>query len=182
MSKKQILVGKKFGELTVITEVENRLSNRVTWSCLCSCGEFKNVTSKHLIAGLIKTCNAPIHRQGSNSKSWKGTRNVCGKYFTQVQRGAKNRDLLFDITIEDMENQCLLQELKCALTGVLLDFNTNNGGTASLDRIDSSKGYIKTNIQWLHKDVNRMKQEFDQKYFKMLCKLVTNHENITKTL
>jgi len=46
--------------------------------------------------------------------------------------------------------------------------------TASLDRIDSSKGYVKDNVQWVHKDINRMKWNFPQDKFVKLCSFVAN--------
>ena len=46
-------------------------------------------------------------------------------------------------------------------------------GNASLDRIDSSKGYVKDNIQWVHKDVQIMKNKFSEDYFKQICCLVS---------
>jgi hypothetical protein len=49
--------------------------------------------------------------------------------------------------------------------------------TASLDRIDSTKGYIKGNIQWVHKDVNKMKWNWNQSNFINWCKLITNYYN-----
>lgn len=182
MSKKKNLTGLKFGELTVIEEDVNRRSNRVTWKCLCSCGKTKSITSKHLVAGVINSCDAAIHRSGPQSRSWKGTKVICGKYFTQVKRGAIRRFLVFDITIGDMQAVAERQYYNCALTGLPLKFDTNNGGDASLDRIDSKLGYITGNIQWVHKDVNRMKQEFSETYLKTLCKLITDHDRITKTL
>lgn len=48
--------------------------------------------------------------------------------------------------------------------------------TASLDRIDSSKGYVEGNVQWVHKDVNYIKQDLEESYFKKLCKLITENE------
>jgi hypothetical protein len=55
--------------------------------------------------------------------------------------------------------------------------NTKNRGrvwTASVDRIDSSKDYVEGNVQWLHKDINRMKWDLDTDKFIELCKLVAN--------
>lgn len=44
--------------------------------------------------------------------------------------------------------------------------------TASLDRIDSSKGYIPGNVQWVHKDVNKMKLALSEKRLLELCTLI----------
>ena len=46
---------------------------------------------------------------------------------------------------------------------------------ASLDRIDNTKGYEIGNIQWVHKDVNWMKHDFDQSYYIQTCKMVANN-------
>ena len=51
----------------------------------------------------------------------------------------------------------------------------HNKSTASLDRIDSSKGYTIDNIQWLHKDINKMKWDFSQEKFLELCKKIVNN-------
>jgi hypothetical protein len=55
------------------------------------------------------------------------------------------------------------------------DVNVSVEHTASLDRIDSSKGYCEDNVQWVHKDINRMKNTFDQDYFISLCKLIAEN-------
>jgi hypothetical protein len=47
--------------------------------------------------------------------------------------------------------------------------------TASLDRIDSSKGYTKNNIQWIYKPINSMKRDYTQERFIELCKLVAKN-------
>jgi hypothetical protein len=44
--------------------------------------------------------------------------------------------------------------------------------TASLDRIDNDKGYVKSNIQWIHKDINYMKRILSQKKLIEYCNLV----------
>ena len=55
------------------------------------------------------------------------------------------------------------------LTG--LDLNDKD---YSLDRIDSNNGYVEGNVQWVHKDVNMMKKDYNQEYFINICKLITN--------
>jgi hypothetical protein len=67
---------------------------------------------------------------------------------------------------------------KCALSDITLEFPSFGDKatvqTASLDRINSDIGYFKDNIQWLHKDVNKMKWELGQERFLELCKIITN--------
>jgi len=72
----------------------------------------------------------------------------------------------------------LNQDRKCALSGLPLVFGANHGkieGTASLDRIDSSKGYTIDNVQWVHKIVNLMKQDSSDEEFVKMCRIVSNH-------
>lgn len=59
------------------------------------------------------------------------------------------------------------QHRKCNLSGVELEFDKTN--SASLDRIDNTKGYTLENVQWVHKDINRMKNVFSQDYFIDMC-------------
>jgi hypothetical protein len=51
-------------------------------------------------------------------------------------------------------------------------------GTASLDRIDSRKGYEPQNIQWVLKEVNLMKGAMPQGHFITLCNAVVSHRLI----
>lgn len=120
-------------------------------------------------------------------KTQKGAWNYSGHgelpmvYFSSCKAGAISRGFEFCITIEDMWNKFLEQDKKCALTGLPLNMERNykmwkkdkEVMTASLDRIDSTKGYTLDNIQWVHKHINVMKMDLDQEYFIKLCKLVT---------
>ena len=63
------------------------------------------------------------------------------------------------------------QDFKCALTGFPIQaMNINNN--ASLDRIDSSRGYVEGNLQWVLAEVNMMKQHYSQNRFIEICKAV----------
>ena len=60
------------------------------------------------------------------------------------------------------------QHGKCAISGVPLILETYKNSsiqTASLDRIDSSKGYTLENTQWIHKDLQWLKGTFTQSEF-----------------
>lgn len=51
------------------------------------------------------------------------------------------------------------------------------GCSASLDRIDSSKGYVKGNVQWVDKYVNLCKGHLSEDFFIQLCKRIANNVN-----
>lgn len=65
------------------------------------------------------------------------------------------------------------QKQLCALSHLPLEMKS----TASLDRIDNARGYIKGNVQWVHKDINFMKQDLSQEEFIEYCQLISQtHE------
>jgi len=87
----------------------------------------------------------------------------------------KRRNLKFEIDKEYVWELFENQNGKCALSGIdiVLDVGSRKREqTASLDRIDSSKGYIKGNVQWVHKDVNSMKMDYTEDYFIDMCKRI----------
>jgi hypothetical protein len=56
----------------------------------------------------------------------------------------------------------------CALSGWEISMDWERP-TASLDRINSSLGYTKDNIQWVHSMVNMTKNKYDQELFIKMC-------------
>lgn len=55
------LTGKKFGELTVISQAEHH-NGRVQWNCECDCGESRKVGTKELRNGEIDKCKNCVIR------------------------------------------------------------------------------------------------------------------------
>lgn len=91
-------------------------------------------------------------------------------------RGFINQRVIeVSITTDDLYKQLLKQNFRCALTNIKLDilWYIKAESNASIDRIDSNKGYTPDNIQWVIKEVNRMKNSFSQDYFIKICKLVS---------
>ena len=156
------LIGKKFGRLIVLKEYKGKTeSNKkgVKWLCECDCGNTIVVLSRLLIGGNNMSCG---------KHTYKGYAEISGSHFSKLKRMAESRELKFRITLPYIWKIFLKQNRKCALSGVELfaDANIlNKETTASLDRIDSSKGYIKGNVQWVHKDLNRCKWDFPEAEF-----------------
>jgi len=91
---------------------------------------------------------------------------------------AKHRGQSFKITIQYAWELFLKQNKKCALSGLPLALSPNSmaagASSASLDRIDSSKGYEEGNVQWVHATLNFMKTSLKQEDFVKWCCLVAD--------
>lgn len=170
--KKRNLLGKKFGKLTCV-EYAGLKNHRHRWNCKCDCGNTIEVTASKLLARKKLSCGC-LTNKGSTSWHWQGFGEISGTYFCHLVKGAKKRKLAVEITLEYIWDLFISQNKKCALTDLDINFGINykDKGTASLDRIDSSKGYILGNVQWIHKDLNTMKWDLEQKEFIKYCKLV----------
>jgi hypothetical protein len=83
-------------------------------------------------------------------------RDPIRKIWRTAKRHSRDINREFSITIEDLDVLLLKQEGKCALSGEYFTFEN----MPSLDRIDSSLGYSKENIQLVLVQVNVMKSNF----------------------
>ena len=174
------LTGKKFNMLTVINRAGSTRAGNITWNCLCDCGNTKVYSSDHLTRKKfpVKSCGCIAKaRLGENHPQWNGYKEISGNWwYNHVLRERKQNTRVripVTISIEYAYELYLSQGKKCALSGLdLVISSTHTYNTASIDRIDSSKGYEEGNIQWVHKHVNFMKRTYSQEYFINMCKLV----------
>lgn len=119
--------------------------------------------------------------QGKLSKSWSGYGEISKDHWSSIKRHAVNRGIEFDLSIEFGWNLFLKQGRKCAITGWLLEMHTPGRNqktaswTASLDRIDSSNGYVAGNVQWVYNDINLMKRHHTTQRFYELCYAVVHY-------
>ena len=90
------------------------------------------------------------------------------RLFNRFKKSAISRNIVWDLTLEEMFKGF---NGKCNLTGWSIDIDYLNS-TASLDRIDSTKGYTVDNIQWVHSMVNMSKNKYDNSLFIEMCKAV----------
>lgn len=152
----------------------SRTKYRTNWLCQCKCGSKpKWVLKQNLVLGRSKGCYEcyGIRNSGKDNGNWKGCGEISGEAFNKVRNGAKSRGIDLNVSQDELNELWLNQGRKCALTGMLLVM----GETASLDRINSDLGYYPGNVQWVHKTVNIMKNDYPQKLFIEMCRLVTKH-------
>jgi hypothetical protein len=164
--------GQLFGFWKILDETpQYSTANRhLLYSCICTkCNKTKALIRKDrlLLSDRFNECV----RCKRNFDDFIGYPTYQKKYFSHIKSHAKRRKIPFTIKISDIYKLLLKQEYKCKITG--LDINiTDVKNTASLDRIDSGKGYIKSNIQWVHIDINKAKGSLSMKEYIDQCKLV----------
>lgn len=172
-------IGKRFGMLSPIKFINRDKNGHAIFECVCDCSKTVSVLGYHLKTGNTKTCGCKSRKYGKNNPRWAGYEEIDSSLWWHINNGAITRNLVFDITIEQAWQLFLDQNRRCALSGVALIFakTTKNpkSRTASLDRIDSSKGYTLDNIQWIYKPINKMKMNMDEKEFIALCKSIANY-------
>jgi len=105
-------------------------------------------------------------------------------HWRNIVRKAGLRNISFSITKEDVNKKYKSQNGLCALSNLPItlaaDYRTyiKRKATASIDRIDSNYGYTVDNIQWVHKDINFMKQSLSQDKFIEYCVLIAKNSGI----
>jgi hypothetical protein len=129
---------------------------------------------------LNKCCKKCSNRKTDNChRGWH--RDIRISWFNKFKISAELRDIIFDISIDDIADLYIKQNKKCALTNWDIKFSDighPQKTDVSIDRIDSKNGYTLNNIQLIHKKVNMMKQIYTQEEFKEVCIAVC--ENIKK--
>ncbi len=185
-SPKTTLVGRKFGMVTVVREVSilNAKGNPVwRWECLCECGEIALISDYELLKGEDRflTCGKRSHRRKKDKcRQWRGVGEISGSKWRSIQNCARRRggrSIELTVTLQYIWDLFVAQNRRCAYSNRPLEFPERNGAkaTASLDRIDSSKGYIPGNVQWVHKDVNTLKMDLSEADFIALCDEISVH-------
>ena len=172
-------IGKRFGLLTPLSVAGYDKHSHIVFNCFCECGKELEVLGNSLITGNTTTCGCESRKRGKNHANWTGYEEIRNSYWTSLKTNAFDRGFCFDVSIEQAWDLFIKQGRKCALTGRQLIFapvrKKQSVQTASLDRINSSKGYRLDNIQWVHKTVNQMKMNLTQEDFIKICQEVVNY-------
>lgn len=179
---KNDLTGQRFGHLEVLRMAHKPGDKRREYRAVCkchNCGKKEHwVFPYPLKSGKQKSCGClkGNRKKGKDHCCYKGYKGITGSIWGRIRSSAKKRNLEFSITIKDGWELFEKQDHKCALTGLPIKIGEGrNRCSASIDRIDNTKGYIKDNIQWVHRNINMIKHHWSQEYFISICRRVASN-------
>lgn len=177
------LTNETFTRLTVLEYLGfSKSSWRSYWKCLCTCGNIVAVRGSTLGHRTTPTesCGC-LSAERASARQWQGCGDLSRHYWNHIKHHAFERNLPCNISIEEAWSLFVQQAGRCALSGLEITLGRYcpvgkipHGkwprlGTASLDRKDSAGGYVSGNVQWVHKEINRMKGTLSDAEFINMC-------------
>jgi hypothetical protein len=161
------LIGTEINNFKVI-KIAEKIRGHFKILCECKCGTQKILREKDLVDGITKSCGClkkGLSFNGLLTHKPKTKVSNCKTGFNRIKNAARSRHLMFDIPYEDY----------------LLNYYNKNCyycnaiDCTSLDRIDSSKGYLHDNIVSCCKICNSMKNTLSQNDFISHIRQIINH-------
>lgn len=173
MSRRLIdISGQRFGKLIVLKLAGKDLSGKITWDCICDCGNVKTVRGYHLKRQQVTSC-------GCSSNALPHGMAALNIKIRQYKSNAKNNQRIYTLTRDEAHRlftqQChycgsiprKAQKPKNSKRG----FYEYNG----IDRIDNDKGYTSDNVITCCYICNRAKRELTYKEFVLYLQDIYEH-------
>lgn len=134
---------------------------------------------------IVSKVNPKVHKFCSNAckcASYRPVTKLKQNRWTAMATGSRRRDVNSELTKEILAQLFEYQQGKCALTGFDLElgigtgqiYSDNHLKTASVDRIDSSKGYTLDNVRLVCRQANMMKSILTDEQLVIWCEAITN--------
>lgn len=172
----------RYGMWTVLHELPPRRAKSggtvrmLRVRCGCGLEADRSLTSLHY--GRSLSCPSCVGVGDIRASSDDLADDVPSWMFRSIVRGAREREIEFELDRDDLTLLLWEQDYKCALSGMELEIakepRRGSRTTASLDRIDSSGPYELGNVQWVRKELNLMKSNFQQAEFIEWCRRVVD--------
>lgn len=178
--RRQDLTGKKFGLGKVDSFSHNgtkgvkRKRSTVVWNLSCECGNKYQSSTELLHSGDVISCGCSKFKFHS----------LCfpksiGRWWKVMVNGARKRGIDIQVTKQECLDLLEKQDYKCKLSGITISIEL---GTASIDRIDSSVSYVLSNVQWVYRKINYMKNSLPENEFIYLCSLVSENMSLSPSI
>ena len=172
------LTGKTYGILKVV-KLKGRKHRGTVWECLCECGKIKDIKSNSLRRGATKSCGC---RQGNGAKHPRlpGNEPVFRHGYRAYKGSAELRNLEFEITYEMFKDLVSKNCYYCDSPPRSVSYQRtrskpSTGTLNGIDRIDSTKGYILSNIRTCCTNCNYAKRQMSEiEFVEWIAKVFNN--------
>lgn len=157
-------------KLTILGEVNQ--DKRWKYKVQCECGKIEVKRKDWVESGRTTSCKSCASKRTAKKYpppvNRTGYCGLSGTHYISIKSGAARRSITFEVSPKFLWELFEKQNRQCALTGTTLvlenKIKNNNVDwdviTASLDRKDSAKGYTEDNVWWVHKTINRLKNNY----------------------
>lgn len=174
---RKIKIGDKYKHWTVIGGPKTSAYNCIEWLVQCDCKKSTRWIQGNELTNPDKCfeCQKCAAKRRGNIQAESNGKigDLTLTRFTKLKKSAEVRNIYFNLTIQFLWELFEKQKHICAITGDII----NSIEDASLDRIDSSKGYTEDNVQWVTYQANISKHVMTMKQLYEFCKKVLNHAN-----
>lgn len=184
------LTSLRFGFLSVIEQTNDRYTNgSIIWKCECICGKICFISSKHLVTGATKSCGCQKSKLLNESHLLLSEEErAVRKVFSDYKRGAKERNLNFELTLEQFTDLIKMNCFYCnslpyKTTVIKRIDNTILFNHNGIDRKNSKIGYIIDNCVACCWFCNRAKLDSSIKEFvEWLEKIYFNYSKLKESI
>lgn len=154
------LTGQRFGRLVVTHKAKDGAQGvGVTWSCLCDCGNNKEVRSGNLCSGRVQSCGCLVpDSTRAYHHSMKGDLVGYNKWYYNYKIKAKERNIEFNVSLDQMTE---IGKQDCHYCGA--------------EPVESRTGGSGYRIQ------SRKRGSFNEEYYKNLCVKVNGIDRVDNT-
>ena len=173
--------GDTYGKLVVIKQARKKLkyTKSICWICQCECGQFVTVPATQLHNGNTQSCGC-IQRQRVRKRKYKIGEASRNKIYKRYIKGAKDRQLCFQLSIEEFHKLSQQNCFYCGSPPSNEDTTGRYNGSYiynGIDRIDNNIGYILSNCVPCCRICNRAKSSLSQNDFMTWVNQLVQYKN-----
>ena len=177
------LVGKTFGDLTIVSWAGLSKDRRNLFKCICSCGNEKIVLIKNLQRNSTTNCGCKSKKGQRYHKEFgeSNFNSICGYY----KRNAKKKGLNFCLSKKQLHDLFSKECYYCGVPPSRVGHKKNTYGDYiynGIDRLDSSIGYIESNCVPCCTQCNYLKSNMKEKEFLKIIEKIYLHRIINKPI